>query len=229
MVTRHAPRETPESENSRFRDRLSVAARQIGRPLSDAEAAAMASHYRLLRRWGARMNLTGLKDEEAILSRHFLEPIAASDLLSGEGRLLDLGSGNGFPAVPLKVLHPGLALVLVEASEKKSAFLWAVLRELGLKEARVETRRVERAKDLDDLLPCRYLTFRALRGRDLLEGAGDQLLEPGGRALLFVSVEEAEELRQRPVRGLRWVETRPLPSGRRSALAVFEPGARSFP
>src|SRR2546422_8643747 len=100
------------------------------------------------------MNLTGLKDEETIIRRHFLEPIAVAHLLHDEGTLVDLGSGNGFPAVPLKVLRPGLDLVLVEASEKKSAFLWAVLRELGLKGARVETRSVRSLEDLADLLAC---------------------------------------------------------------------------
>src|SRR5436309_6982254 len=179
-----------------FRETLLANARSTGRSLSEQELASLDAHYRLLRKWGIRMNLTGLKDEETIIRRHFLEPIAVAHLLHDEGTLVDLGSGNGFPAVPLKVLHPGLALVLVEASEKKSAFLWAVLRELGLKEARVETRRIARSEDLDDLIPCRYLTFRAVRGKNLLHGAGDRLLEPGGRALLFLSVEEAEELRE---------------------------------
>src|SRR5258705_6170238 len=134
-----------------FRETLLSKARIAGLSLSDRQIAGFETHRRLLQQWGRRMNLTGLKDEEAIVKRHFLEPIAISDLLEDDGRLVDLGSGNGFPAVPLKVMHPGLDLVLVEASEKKSAFLWAVIREIGLKGTRVETRRVGGGDDLGGL------------------------------------------------------------------------------
>ncbi len=171
------------------------------------------------------MNLTGLKEEGQIVSRHFLEPIAVSDLVGEEGRLLDIGSGNGFPAIPLKILRPRIELVLVEASEKKSAFLWAVLRELHLKGARVETRHVRGMADLADLLPCRYLTLRAVRAREVLKGKTAPILEPGGKGLFFLSAEEAESLRSRPVAGLRLIDTRPLPSGPASVVAILGPAA----
>jgi len=208
-----------------FSETLLKIARATGRSLSDQELRRFEAHYRLLKEWGRRMNLTGLKDESMIARRHFLEPIAVADLLDDEGRLVDLGSGNGFPAVPLKVLRPGLELVLVESSEKKSAFLWAVIRELGLREARVETRRVRRLADLADLLPCRYLTLRAVRSDDLLKGKGIRILVPGGKGLFFVTTDEVERLRrQTAIQGLRLSETRPLPSDPRSVLAILEPG-----
>jgi 16S rRNA (guanine527-N7)-methyltransferase len=208
-----------------FTETLLKIARATGRSLSDQELRRFEAHYRLLKAWGRRMNLTGLKDESMIARRHFLEPIAIADLLDDEGRLVDLGSGNGFPAVPLKVLRPGLELVLVESSEKKSAFLWAVIRELGLREARVETRRVRRLADLADLLPCRYLTLRAVRADDLLKGKGIRILVPGGKGLFFVTADEVERLRRHsPIQGLRLSGTRPLPSDPRSVLAILEPG-----
>ncbi len=208
-----------------FRETLLANARSTGRSLSEQELASLDAHYRLLRKWGIRMNLTGLKDEETIIRRHFLEPIAVAHLLHDEGTLVDLGSGNGFPAVPLKVLRPGLDLVLVEASEKKSAFLWAVLRELGLKGARVETRRVRSLEDLADLLPCRYLTLRAIRSGGLLKGQGIPILRPDGKALFFVTLEQADRLARHPIPGLRFSGTRPLPSDPRSVLAIFDPDA----
>src|SRR3989441_6737606 len=204
-----------------FRETLLANARSTGRSLSEQELASLDAHYRLLRKWGIRMNLTGLKDEETIIRRHFLEPIAVAHLLHDEGRLIDLGSGNGFPAIPLKVVRPGLDLVLVESSEKKSAFLWAVLRRIAAQGARVETRRVRQVGDLADLLPCRYLTLRAVRARDVLKGNGGSILSPGGKALFFVAADEAESLRQRPIAGLRLLETRRLPSGPRSVVAVL--------
>jgi 16S rRNA (guanine527-N7)-methyltransferase len=206
-----------------FRETLRTKARSAGRSLSDRELASLEAHYRLLQKWSRRMNLTGLKDEEAIVRRHFLEPIVAADLLDEEGTLIDLGSGNGFPAVPLKVLRPGLDLVLVESSEKKSAFLWAVLRELGLKGARVLTRHVKNLGDLADLLPCRYLTLRAIRSGYLFRGKEGPILRPDGKALFFMTPEQVETLRRRPIPGLRISDTRPLPSSPRSVLAILEP------
>lgn len=221
MVSRASSDDLPEGRS--FRTSLIEAARELGLPLSAPEAEALEIHYRLLRTWGRKVNLTGLKDEGAILRRHFLEPIAVADLLEDRGRLVDLGSGNGFPAVPLRVLRPNLELVLVEASERKSAFLWTVLRDLGLKAARVETRRVTRRADLADLLPCRYLTLRAVRGRELLRGQNVPILQAGGRALFFVSPEESRALRDDPIRGLLWAGERPLPSDPRSVVAILEP------
>jgi len=197
-------------------------AKEAGRTLGKEECSRMTAHYLLLRKWSRRMNLTGLEDEEAILRRHFLEPIAAADLIGGEGDLLDLGSGNGFPAVPLAVLHPGVRLTLVEATEKRSAFLWALLRELGLKGARVETRRVCRRADLADLLPVRWLTFRAIRATDLLADDGPDLLEPDGRLLAFVSDDDAEQLRGRVRSDLCWAGKRTLPSSPGDVVAIFE-------
>ncbi|MFQ5876736.1 MAG: 16S rRNA (guanine(527)-N(7))-methyltransferase RsmG [Acidobacteriota bacterium] len=224
MVPRRSRRGITRGETS-FRAALGASAREHGRTLSDGELDALEVHYRLLLRWNRRINLTGLRGEAAILRRHFLEPIAAADLLGDEGTLVDLGSGNGFPAVPLKILHPRLCLVMVESSEKRSAFLWAVIRETGLTGARVETRRVRAAADLSDLLPCRHLTSRGVRAPDLLRdrGGAPAVLEPGGRALLFVAEKDAAALRGRPLPGTTVTGTRRLP-GAGSIVAILEPG-----
>src|SRR5436309_6593709 len=140
---------------SPFRTHLLAEAGILAHKLSDKEIADLESHFLLLKEWSRKMNLTALKDDAAIVRRHYLEPLAVADLLEDQGRLVDLGSGNGFPAIPLKILRPGLALVLVESSQKKSAFLWAVLRRIAARDARVETRRIRFLGDLRDLLPCR--------------------------------------------------------------------------
>jgi 16S rRNA (guanine527-N7)-methyltransferase len=183
----------------------------------------LSTHFRLLRQWGLRMNLTGLRDLDSILKRHFLEPIAAAHLLVGDGRLLDLGSGNGFPAVPLAVLHPDVRLVLVEASEKKSSFLSTVVMTLGLKSAQVVTRRACRRADLSDFLPAKWVTYRAVKVSGILEGASPPLLEHDGLLLAFVSEEDACLLRRNPPDGLRAVESLTLPSSPGDVVEVFGP------
>jgi len=159
----------------------------------------------------------------AIVERHYLEPIVAATLIGETGVLLDLGSGNGFPAVPLQILHPRIDLVLLEASEKKSAFLLTVARELGLKSARVVTRRACRRADLFDLLPVRWLTFRGVRGADILRGNGPDLLEPDGKMLAFVTSTERDPLRNDPPSGLDWILDLPLPTTPNDVVSVFAP------
>ncbi len=222
MVPPPLPEGTAETV-AEFHELLTGAAREVGRPLRPREIEGMITHYRILLKWGRRMNLTGLRDAKAIARRHFIEPVETADLIGEEGTLLDLGSGNGFPAIPLAVMHPGLQLVLVESSRKKSEFLWAVIRELGLRKARVETRRVGRRTDLDDLLPADYLTFRAIRGGDLLAGEGRPVLRPGGRLLAYVSRRGAAGLQRNPIAGLRWSGAWPLSSGKNAVVAILEP------
>lgn len=221
MVPREEPGGTRDVQA--FSENLDRAAREAGFPLSREALAGLTTHYRLLRQWGRRINLTGLRSPESILARHFIEPITAADLMVGEGTLLDLGSGNGFPAVPLAILHPGTRLVLVEASEKKSAFLWTVLREVGLKAAQVVTRRVCRRADLADHLPVRWLSFRGIKVAEPLGDPGPDLLLPGGRMLAFMTDQDALGLAGDPPRGVRWVSSRPLPGSPGDVVAVFEP------
>jgi len=221
MVSREEPGGTRDV--AVFSENLLSAALDAGWPLSADALARLATHYRLLRQWGRRTNLTGLRSPEAILKRHFLEPIAVADLFEGEGTLLDIGSGNGFPAIPLAILHPDVRLVLIEASEKKSAFLWAVLREVGLKAAQVVTRRVCRRADLADLLPVLWFTFRGVKIGEPLSGPGPEILLPGGRMLAFLAAAAANELAAHPPEGLRWTTSRPLPMSPDDVVAVFEP------
>lgn len=175
------------------------------------------------------MNLTGLKTRRAILDRHFVEPLFAARFMEGEGTLLDLGSGNGFPAVPLAILHPGARLVLVEASEKKSTFLWIVLREVGLKAAQVVTQRVCRRADLSRHLPARWLTFRGVKIDEALAGSNPDLVESGGRLMAFVSAADAALLAKTPPAGVRHVASHSLPRSPDDVVALFEPDSDSIP
>jgi len=221
MVTREGSGESRDLVA--FRDDLAREADDLGTPLPSTTLDRLTIHYRLLREWSERMNLTGLRTRKAILDRHFVEPLVAARFMEGEGTLLDLGSGNGFPAVPLAILHPGTSLVLVEASEKKSTFLWIVLREVGLKAAQVVTLRACRRADLNRYLPVRWLTFRALKIDDALAGPGRDLLEPGGRMMAFVSSAEADRLAATPPAGLRQIAAHPLPKSPGDVVALFAP------
>jgi 16S rRNA (guanine527-N7)-methyltransferase len=156
--------------------------------LSEDQVRSMEIHRDLLLTWGRRMNLTAIREPKEVVHRHFLEGLLAGELLGrykASGTVLDLGSGNGFPAIPIRVARPEAApLILVESSRKRAAFLRALLRELGWDDSRVEVRRVETGRDLQDL-PCDIFTTRGVTPFGLLE-EGLPFLSRGGFTLLFM-------------------------------------------
>lgn len=120
-------------------------AERLGLPLTAEQQAQFAAYEGLLLAWNERLNLTAVRTPEAIRSRHFLDSLGCG-LVTGElnGRsLIDVGSGAGFPGLPLKLLYPQLRLTLVESVGKKATFLETVIAELGLTEVDVVAERAE--------------------------------------------------------------------------------------
>ena len=128
---------------------LAEGARELGIELTQQQLERFQRFYELLTDWAERVSLTGVRDEEGVQRRHFLESAALVNVLQDEGftlldrLLIDVGSGAGIPGIPLKILEPSLRLTLVEAKQRKSEFLSAVLPELGMTDVLVITRRAE--------------------------------------------------------------------------------------
>jgi 16S rRNA (guanine527-N7)-methyltransferase len=93
--------------------------------------------------WNRKFNLTGLKSRDKIVVELFLDSLLSAPFVPAEGKMLDVGSGAGFPGVPLKIHCPGLRINLVEASSKKAAFLRQIIRLLKLEEVQVIQQRIE--------------------------------------------------------------------------------------
>ncbi len=107
-------------------------------------AAQLSVYLRLLLKWNARTNLTAIRDPEQIVQRHFGESLFAGLHLSPEtATLLDLGSGAGFPGLPIALLRPDIAVTLAESQNKKAAFLREAVRTLDLKNVEVWASRAE--------------------------------------------------------------------------------------
>ena len=128
---------------------LAEGARELGIELSSEQLERFQRFYELLTDWAERVSLTGVRDEEGVQRRHFLESAALVKVLQDEGLtlqdrlLIDVGSGAGVPGIPLKILEPSLRLTLVEAKQRKAEFLSALLPELGMADVLVLTRRAE--------------------------------------------------------------------------------------
>lgn len=114
-------------------------------PLSPELIARLALYLDLLVRWNERTNLTSIRTPEEMVRRHFGESLFAARNLGDTlpGTLLDLGSGAGFPGVPIALLHPGIKVTLAESQNKKATFLREVVRTLGLSNVEVWGARAE--------------------------------------------------------------------------------------
>jgi 16S rRNA (guanine527-N7)-methyltransferase len=166
--------------------------------LKGEEVERFALYADLLQRWGRKINLTSRIKTEEIIIYHFLDSLAAFGTIEGgPGRqLVDIGSGAGFPSLPLKICMPDLRVCLVEGSRKKVSFCREVVRHLGLRGVEVLQERGERIGGLpayEDSFD--WSVVRAVgRARDVLRICLP-LLRPGGSAILFKGALEGEELR----------------------------------
>ena len=151
--------------------------------------AALASYVALLARWNRRINLTAfpLDDpSDAAIDRLIVEPVAGAAAVHPDDRVaVDIGSGGGSPALPLKITAPHLAMVLVESREKKSAFLREAARALALPDVRVATMRMGPEGLTGVNGTADLVTLRAVRADSGIWRAVDQLLSPGGRIFWF--------------------------------------------
>jgi 16S rRNA (guanine527-N7)-methyltransferase len=147
----------------------------LATPLSANQIAQVSAYLDLLLRWNARTNLTSVRDPEKIVTRHFGESffLASKCVAAGAntGAALDIGSGAGFPAIPLKIAYPELDLTLVEAHHTKAVFLREVLRALKLK---AEVRNA-RAESLPEAI-ADLITFRAVERFDSILPVAARLL-----------------------------------------------------
>jgi len=152
----------------------------------------LCDYFGLLAKWNERLNLTALTidppTDEAI-DRLLVEPAAAVQAVDPTAvNLIDLGSGGGSPAIPLKIVVPRLKLVMVEAKARKSAFLRDAIRQLGLLEASVENARFEELLTRQDLHEASdIVSVRAVRPDRHLWNPVLAFLKPGGSVLWFGS------------------------------------------
>src|SRR5215470_14487145 len=130
-------------------------------PAYDDQILQIQQYIGVLLAWNDKVNLTAIRDPLEILYRHFCESMVAGLSVPVEnGRLADVGSGGGFPGLPLKILRPGLHVFLIESNLKKATFLLEVIRELGLRDTQVLVRRYEELGE--ELAPLDFVCSRAL-------------------------------------------------------------------
>jgi len=178
------------------------------------------AYITLLLRWNERISLTTVTDPSEILRFHFGESLfAASTIPIRFGRLADVGSGAGFPGIPLAIACPELDVTLIESNLKKSAFLSEVIRSLNLTNARTVRSRMS-----DSAIESHTLDFISSRAvgqfADLLAWASGSLTK-SGQLVLWISGDEADAVTLQS--GWNWRDRILMPGSRNRFLLAGSP------
>jgi len=150
--------------------------------LSELQLDQLARHYQLLTRWNQRLNLTRIRDELEAVQLHYCESLFLANYLPpGPQRIVDIGSGGGFPGVPIAIFRPDCEVTLVEAHQRKAVFLKEACRELQNVHVRSS-----RAETLDGAFD--WLVARAVAPADILK------LDLAPKIGLLVGIDDADQV-----------------------------------
>lgn len=184
-------------------------------PLDEETAGKFEIYLSLILRWNARLNLTSLQSEDAILSRHLAESVACARAIpAGVKTLLDFGSGAGLPGVPIALCRPEIEVTLAESQSKKAAFLREAVRTLGLR-TKVHAGRAEALRAAFDCV-----TLRAVDRMAKAVAAAVRLAAPRGWLALMTTNADLGELRAAAGAQFSWSEPIRLPGGDNRILAL---------
>ena len=174
------------------RELLITGAEELGIALTVEQVNSLFIFLAELKKWNARINLTAIKGERDTVIKHVLDSLShVQGFIPSPGlRLLDMGSGGGFPAIPIKIAYPGIAVTLVESVKKKASFLRHVIRTLQLNDMEVLDIRTE---ELPASRHASYdvVTARAFADMNLALAAGTTFLKSGGLTVLSRGPEES--------------------------------------
>ena len=237
----------------------SPSARNQRRATNDALIHNISTYIDMLRRWNSRVNLTAIRDEEEIVTRHFGESLfaairlfpqsaeqgnvgtaapgcpsersseAAATVLARRTSLADIGSGAGFPGIPIKLWAPQIALTLIESSQKKVAFLREICRALTLTDIDIFHGRAETLMQSQEAHPGTsrrevkpvfdVVTLRAVERFDKILPTASALLSPQGRLALLIGSSQQPQARS-ILTTLTWAEPVPIPRSTMRILCI---------
>jgi 16S rRNA (guanine527-N7)-methyltransferase len=201
-----------------------LSAETIQRALGEFNLTASAQqvlwiqqYIAMLLKWNAKISLTAIREPLEILYRHFCESMYAAAAVPLErGRLADVGSGGGFPGLPLKIIRPELQVFLVESNIKKATFLAETIRELELEGASVIVSRYEELSE--EVAPLDVVCSRAVgEFRAFLAWAGSPQIA-ATQAVLWIGGSDLQEARR--ALGWDWRDPIAIPQSLRRFLLV---------
>ena len=188
-----------------------------GGTLSAQQLQQVQKYLDLLLRWNARMNLTAVRDPAEMLTRHFGESFfLASSVLdeSAPGDVIDVGSGAGFPGLPLKIFAPARHATLIESNNRKATFLKEVIRALTLMNIDVFAGRAEQFRGEADLV-----TMRAVERFEEALPSAAALVRKSGRLALLIGSSQADRAREL-LSSFKWEVPSQIPQSRERVALI---------
>jgi 16S rRNA (guanine527-N7)-methyltransferase len=205
-------------------------------PLSPNQLEQISTYIDLLLRWNARINLTAIRDPEEIVPRHFGESLFLARHLSPAAEpeteaagshaarsskpihVVDLGSGAGFPALPIKIWAPQIHLTMIESNHKKAAFLREAVRALTLTNVDVIADRAEVVAAA--FAPADAVTFRAVEKFHQVLPLATKFLSPGATMAILISESQQDQLQT--VSSIDWTSIH-VPQSHQRILVLGKP------
>lgn len=184
--------------------------------LSSQQLTQVSAYLDLLLKWNSKINLTAVRDPEEIVTRHFGESFFAARHLfpvpDFSMTAIDVGSGAGFPGVPLKIWNAALSLTLIESNQKKATFLREVSRSLQLEGVTILNQRAETVRAKADLV-----SLRAVEHFEGIVPVASGLLRENGKLALLIGEAQVEPA-QNLLPSLQWDLPIPIPLSRNRVL-----------
>jgi 16S rRNA (guanine527-N7)-methyltransferase len=208
-----------------IREKLAKRAKRAGLNLPNSVISALETYFELLKKWNQKVSLTSLpigSDGEEALDRLLIEPALASHYVpTPRATVIDVGSGGGSPAIPMKLVTPGISMRMVESKARKAAFLREAARQLNLTETVVEASRLEELLIRPELHEVAdVITVRAVRAEKKLLAGIQAFLKPGGLLFLFRGGDAATDA-DLSSDLLRWETSHVLLPHLQSRLVIF--------
>jgi len=193
-----------------WKDLITDGAGEFNIQLDQGKTDQFAVHAVELIKWNRTINLTAITDPVEVAVKHFLDSIVPADQIPTGASLLDIGSGGGFPGIPLKILIPSLSVTLIDSSRKKVSFLKHVIRSIKLKDIEAyHIRADDLAKNSAFVNAFDIIVSRALSAMDTLVETALPLLAKKGMIIALKGIApeaEIESMRSLIIKRLRFSE-----------------------
>jgi 16S rRNA (guanine527-N7)-methyltransferase len=210
-----------------FREKLASRAKKAGISVQTDVIPGLEAYFELLQKWNLKVSLTSLpiaKLGDEAVDRLLIEPLVASKYVPQGAAVIDVGSGGGSPAIPMRIANPTISLRMVESKTRKAAFLREVVRQLQLERTTIESSRFEELLARPELHEAAdIVTLRAVKVEKKTLMGLQAFLKPGGSLLLFRAGSTGGVELTNPV--LAWQVNYPLLPAVHSELAIFTKAA----
>lgn len=203
-----------------------VASARFGIEIADPAVGTLARFAVELLKWNEKFNLTSISDPGEVAELHVLDSLAVAPYLPAGSKVLDIGTGGGFPGVPLAIVRPDLEVTLVDRTEKKVLFLKSTLARLRIPNARALHVRVEGSPSREGLPVADVAVSRAFAAPDPWLALARSYVRPGGRILAMLGSEQPDAAQLEALRrdgdATLALHRYELPSGARRAILVLD-------